>query len=297
VSAPLGASVHLARHYLAVHRPADALETLGALGGEYLEEPDFFLIRGRALADLDRHEEAKRSAEQGLALAPDDVELLCVLCDAERELGNLAAAERAILAALELAPDAPTLLCAYAHLCAEGHQMTKAGRLLARAERLDPSSFSVLRTHVWLAYLRDDAPAQRRHTARLLAEDPEDPLGQLMAGHDHYERGSTRRALRHFEAVARSDPADDQLANAAREMRVQSHWLFWPLWPVQRFGPMKLWLGFIATIVVTEALAGLWPPAFVLPLAAIAVYVPLAVYSWIVPPLARLWLRRRSRTR
>src|SRR5215213_10735294 len=145
----------LARHYVRVQRPERALEALARAGAD-VDDPEFHELRGLALYELERYDEAKRAAQAGLAIDPDDVTLLGVLCDCERELGDLAEAERAVLAALELAPSSPQLLGAYAHLCSRAGQFEDAERLLAEAEAIDPQAVAVLQTRVWLAYLRGD---------------------------------------------------------------------------------------------------------------------------------------------
>lgn len=281
-------NLDLARHYLEVQRPERALEALGQPGAD-LDDPQWYELRGLALYDLDRYDEARRMAQDGLALGPTDVTLLALLCDCERELGNLGAAEKAILAALELEPLEPALLCAYAHLCARGGQMKKAGRLLAEAESVDPESLPVLRTRVWLAYLKGDRKATEREARALLAAEPEDALGHTVLGAQLHERGSMWASRRHYETAASVHTGEAEIVDAAREMRIENHWIFWPLWPVHRFGPARVWLAAIAFFVLGGALR-LPSPVLV---AGMLLYLALVLYSWTVPRLARRWLRRR----
>lgn len=288
MSANAAGNLALARHYVRVQRPERALEALAR--GADVDDPEFHELRGRALYELDRYEEAKQAAQAGLAIEPNDVTLLGVLCDCERELGGLAESERALLAALELAPSSPQLLCAYAHLCARGGQLADAERLLAEAEAIDPQAVSVLQTRVWLAYLRGDGATTESAARTLLAAEPENALGLTAIGHRLASRGDTRESQRHYELAAQAHTTDPQIVAAARAARVESHWLLWPLWPLRRFGPGRLWLAWIALLLLAGAVHAPW-----LAIPAALVYIPLVIYSWIVPPLARRWLARRSR--
>jgi len=289
VAGDAAGNLALARHYVRVQRPERALEALARPGAE-VDDPEFHELRGRALYELERYEDAKRAAQVGLAIDPHDITLLGVLCDCERELGDLAEAERALVAALDLAPSSPQLLCAYAHLCARGGQFKDAERLVAEAGAIDPRAVAVLQTRVWLAYLRGDGETTESAARTLLAAEPENALGLTAIGHRLATRGDARESQRHYELAAQAHTADADIVAAARAARIESHWLLKPLWPFRRFGAGRLWLAWIALLVLSGALNAPW-----LAIAAALMYIPLVIYSWIVPPIARRWLARRSR--
>ena len=48
-------------------------------------------------------------------------------------------------------------------------------------------------------------------------------------------------AVRHFDEAVRLDPSDQDTAHVARHNRVLTHWLQWPIYPILRFGPIKVW--------------------------------------------------------
>jgi tetratricopeptide (TPR) repeat protein len=279
----------LARHYLQIDQPARALAALDR-GSGLLDEPDYWRLRAAALLDTDRASDGARAAEQGLRIDPQDVLLLFLHAAAQRRTGDLAAAERSLLRALELDPENASLLAEYATLVARAGQLDKARRLLEEAERLEPLDDRVITARALLAYLSGDDKAVAEHAGELLADDPEAQAGHLWRASALLERGSHHAARRHLETVARLDPANASVIVAAREVRLLTHPLLWPLYPVQRFGPMKVWLGFI----VLAGLSFLTRQTIVVAV-VVGAYLFLVVYSWVVPPIFRLVMRRRLR--
>lgn len=284
-------SLVLAGHYLEVDQPQRALESLDAIAQPDLEDPLLWELRTQALVDLERYASAVGSAQDGLRVEPDSITLLDLLSVAQAGLGRLEEAEAAILEAIRLVPEHPILLCRYAEILARGGELAKAGRVLAEAERIDPDHEAVIRCRIAHAYLRGDDRAAKRESRRLLSEiDPEDPVGHAMLGVQAASRGNVRAASRHFDAVAQHDLRDRTAVAVAREARIETHPLFWPVLPIQRYGAAKIWLGAIAIFGLLRATG----QDVLLVVAAIA-YVAFCAYSWIVPPLARRWFARGSR--
>lgn len=278
----------MAEHFLAIGRPARALEELEAAEESELEDPHSWLLRGAALFDLGRPADAADAARRGLERQPDSFSLLWLLADCEARQDRLAQAERAILAAMRLEPERPEALCAYARIAAQGGQVEKGLWLAWQAERLDPESPDTLKTRSLLEYVlgRDQVAAD--YNARVLRQDPEGVAGLAMRGTLQLERGDVAGARRSFEVAARADPSDRPVAEATRETRIAAHPLLWPVWPIERFGPIRLWLGMLGAIFVLAALDLAVPAAIVL-----VAYLFVVVYSWTGAPLARRWLRSR----
>lgn len=282
-------TLQLANHYLAIDQPQRALESLALAGEGLLDSAVFFELRARALRALDRHAEAAEAAARGLAIDGEDVDLLRLRADSLAELRQLPAAERAILRALALQPEEVELLCSYALIVARGDQLGKATRLAERAAALEPDSRRVQATRLVLAHLRGEGGRVREHARALLADAPDDAGSHYAAGFAESRHGRPEAAARHFRTAARLDPSDADYASAARQARYAAHPLLWPLRPLERLGVGGTWLAAIACILALQ-LAGFTAAAG---LAALA-YVSLCVYSWVVPPLVRAWLRRRS---
>jgi tetratricopeptide (TPR) repeat protein len=284
-------AVALASHYLDVDQPQRALDVLDGLGDPDFDDAYLWALRAQALVDLKRFADAAATARSGLRADAESISLLDLLTIAEAELGELESAEAAILQALELEPERPVLLCRYAHLLARGGELAKADRVCAEAERIAPDDDVVIRCRIALAYVRGDDKAAERESRRLLAEiDPDDPVGHTMLGVQAASRASFRTASRHFDTAARYDLGDEEAVALARRGRIETHPLFWPVLPFERFGPAASWLGAVAIMGLLAATG-----QDVLLLIFAATYVLLCVYSWIVPPLARRWLLRERR--
>jgi len=280
----------LAEHYLEIDRPDRALELLERADGDWLQESGYWRVRARALVRLDRHADAIRAVEQGLAIDGNDPNLLALLAACRAETGDLAGAERALLTALRGRPEDPWLLSQYALLAARGRQFDKAAKLLDEAHRLAPEDETVMRRRLVLAYLRGDHSEAARQGKALLEQDPEAEYGHYVLGHIASERGRYREADRRFAAAVSIDPAESSYVESLRDIRFRSHPLLWPIRPLARFGPAKVWMAAIG-VVYGLNLAGFSRASFTVAM----VYLGLCVYSWVVPPLLRRWLARASR--
>lgn len=277
----------LAEHYLDVGRPAEAYRVVLELGEPPSERGR--LVLAESLRQLDRYAEAAEAARRGLEEEPFSVWLLDSLCLSEQELGDLAAAERAVRSALELQPDSPTLLCRYGHLLVRAGRLAEARSVADEAERLAPDHAEGKQLRLALAYVGHGRSAAALVGREVLALEPEDVAAHRSLAVGAAGRGDLTTATRHMEEVVRQDPTDAEAAEVAREFRIQSHWLLTPLWPFRRFGPWKVWAAMWLTVIPLSALS----PA--LGASLLLVYVALVAYSWLVPPLVRAALRRRSR--
>jgi tetratricopeptide (TPR) repeat protein len=287
-AAPEEKALALAEHYLSVGQPDRALATLASQSD--LQDIRLWTLRAQALYDLDQDAEAADAAREGLRIDAESIWLLDLLCGAELQLGHLEAAEEAILTALRLESEDPHLLSRYAYVLLRAGEHGKAGRVLAEAERVDADDPIVIRCRITYEYVRGNDAAVERHSRRLLDEfDPEDPFGHAMLGVRALNRGQFRKASQHHDTAARHDLTDEYAVETARESRMLTNPLFWPLAPFQRFGPGPVWIAGIGLVLGLRALdydmlAGI----------ALVSYLLLCAYSWIVPPLVERWYERRS---
>jgi predicted Zn-dependent protease len=270
----------LARHLLEVDQPQRALEALAGVRGDELEDPEVWALRGWALVDLDRDDEAVGVAREALARWPGDVDFLRLLAVAQAHRDHLAEAEAAVLAGLESEPDDTHLLCTYADALMRGGQLDKARAVLDLAERAEPDDLLVLRLRLNLAYLRGDDAQARALAEELLRRDADDPQGQVMLGGLDLEKVRLRSAERRFGSAIRTDPSQQGIARSARTARMMQGPLFWPLLPFERFGAGPTWLAAIAVIFGLRAL-GQDGAATV----AALVWLGLCLYSWTVGPM------------
>jgi Flp pilus assembly protein TadD len=277
----------LARHQLAIHRPAAALETLAKAQRLAPTSAEAWTMRAAALHALDRFDEGADAASRALAIDPSDGGALSALGQCELARGDLAAAERALLGALELNPEDPRGLALYAQLCILGGQVDKGARILAAASALDPHSSPVLRGLWLVAYARGDDAEARRISDEYLADDPEEINAHTMAGNVAAVVGDYPRALRHFSTGVRAHPGRHDLASAARSADLlASPWL-WPVRQLARLGTAKAWFVGVGGGMLLRA-GGYYETAFWWCVA----YIALCAYSWIAVFLVR-WLKRR----
>lgn len=287
--ADTAAPLALARHYVDVDQPGRALEMLGRVGGDELEQPEFWSLSAVAHYELDDYERAAGAAQEGLARDPESVRLLYLLAMAEAERGRLAEAERAALGALELDPDDPALLCAYARVVARGGQLDKADRLVDEAAAIDPEEPDITRMRAFLAFLRGRDREAAGYADELLNVDPESPSAHRLRGAALLRQGDVRGARRSFEAVAGDDPTDHELADVTRAARAATHPLLWPMLPLQRLGVAGSWVAAMAVIFGLRG-AGLETAAGI----AALVWFLLVIYSWTVAPLVLKRLTSRG---
>jgi tetratricopeptide (TPR) repeat protein len=281
-------SLTLASHYLDIDQPERTLEILDHPDSDVINHPYFWYLRGQAFYRLEKFESARQAAQKGLALAPQDVQILLLLCNCQSRLKNLAEAERAILAALQQAPENPQLICRYARLVAEGGQLDKSERLLQKAEQIDPEHTAVQHLRVLLAFLRGNDNQAIAASETALLQNPEDSYAHFMKGQAQASQGQVNPAARHFQQAARLEPMEQTFRSTARTSRYWTHWLLWPLQPLYRFGTVKVWLAAIVIILGLQALGFDRASGYF----ALA-YLVLVVYSWVMPPLLRWWLKRQ----
>lgn len=279
-----------AQALLVASRPEEALRELATLPEGEAIGAGAFQVRTAALLQLDRWAEAADAARQGLAAGGPDPDLLCMLANAERELGHLEVAERAVLDGLALAPQDVDLLCGYARICVAAGQVDKAGKLVERAMEQAPNSPTVYATRVVIAYARGDDRTAQRIAREFVAHYPENAGAHALLGGTSALRGQVNATADSSRQAVAHDPTEASFAELALEARIAKHPLNLPVRPFVRFGAIKTWIAAVIIIYGLRAL-GLTPLA----LGFGVLWLFLCVYSWIVPPLVRRWILRRYR--
>lgn len=276
-----------AQALLAAHRPADALTELATLPAAEALGSTAAKVRCYALIQLGRWEQAGTAARAGLADNGPDPDLLYVVGRAEHEAGHLETAERALLDGLALAPHDVDLLCAYALLCAGANQPDKAAKLVERALATEPYAPAVFSARIQVAHARGDDKEAQRVAQEFVAAYPDNPAAHALLGTTSAIRGRVGPAYEGLRQAAASAPGEQAYAESAMEMRIATHPLMLPIRPLLRFGPLRTWVVAIVLIYGLR-LVGLSALAAVVAV----VWLLFCVYSWVVPPLVRRWMRR-----
>ncbi|GID27873.1 hypothetical protein [Paractinoplanes brasiliensis] len=279
--------LHRAQALLATGRAEQALTELSTLPANEVTGSPAMQLRCAALGRLDRWAEVGEAARAGLAANGPDPDLLLWLGRAEHEAGRDEAAERALLDGLALASNDVDLLCAYADLCAANGQLDKAGKLVGLAAAQAPQAPVVYATRIQVAHARGDDREAQRISREFVGVHPGNPVAHALLGGTSAARGHVDTAYEGFRQAAAARPSEAVFAESALELRVARHPLMLPLRPVLRFGALKTWLAAVAGILLLRA-AGLSVLAGLLGLT----WLVFCVYSWVVPPLVRKWVRR-----
>ncbi len=278
--------INLAQHWLSVNRPERALDEIGRLPGDEALSVPASLIRAAALIRTERAAEARDSLTQALTLHGPHIPLLESLTHAYRQLDQLEDAERAVLEGLTFDPHHVGLLCAYAEICLLVGQVKKAEALLDRAAAVEPDAEEVATARVLVASAKGRRAEAYRLAREALGKNPDNLEAHAYHSIAATERGKLRAASESSDRLA-AELGDRDLVDVAREDRAIAHPLLLPLWPILRFGPMKVW---VAGVVVLMVLRQVSPQAM---LVAAVAWVTYVVYSWVAPPLVRRYLARR----
>jgi len=286
----LNATLHHAQALLATGRPEQALTQLSMLPANEVTGSYAMQLRCAALSQLDRWTEVGDAARAALAANGPDPDLLLWLGRAEHEAGRDPQAERAFLDGLALAPNDVDLLCAYADLCASDGQLEKAGKLVDLAAARAPQAPVVYATRIQVAHARGDDREAQRISQEFVGAHPDNPVAHALLGGTSAARGHVDAAYEGFRQAAAARPTEQVFAESAMELRVARHPLMRPLRPILRFGALKTWLVAVTLIIGLRAI-GLPVLGGLLGF----VWLAFCVYSWVVPPLVRKWVLRSWR--
>jgi Tfp pilus assembly protein PilF len=118
----------LAAHYLEVGRPGEALRVLGDMPSEMVAQPEYWLIRAGAYFGLDDWEEGAEAAQRGLALDPEETDLLNILALCQLENDQEGPADKTLFRALAIEPENPVLLANRALVLARMQEFPRRAR-------------------------------------------------------------------------------------------------------------------------------------------------------------------------
>lgn len=182
---------------------------------------------GTCYSDLGEHEEALRWFRRALE-QPEreirDAELYMQIGEAERERGDLEAAEKAYERACLLSPDDPSLYYHWALLTARAGDLWGAQRLAFRARALDPRTLRYALLPVRLAADAGDWVAAEARITELRQTPGTDRLAQALRAELASKRGDLVSARRlALSALTMEGPASDQAVDLALEVVRKGH--------------------------------------------------------------------------
>lgn len=238
-------------------------------------------VRGQALADLGRFDEAQDEVRRGLELEPENVALLELLATVQMN-GDANAAEVTLRKAIALSPANPRLLSLYTMILMEQDRFEWAEKMLDRAMRVAPEDETVRRTRSLFLMRAAGSKEARAAALELLREYPDEAFA-------HYLRGLTLiwanrgEGLRHLREAAALRPQDPLLAETARVMRS------WYLWPVHVTSGVTHWVinaaAFVAMIAALATGGPFWT--------VVLIFNAYIAYKWGAYFFAQALIRRR----
>jgi len=270
-------------YFIERRRLADARRVLKEALALYPQDPDLLFHSAQVDWIADQNDQAEATARQVLVQSPDHAPARGLLASILMERKAYADAEQMLIGLLRDYPESADLYGRYSRLMLVTLHLDKAEQLAREGLRYDPEDHQCL-----LAIALCETA---RHGAR-----PNEGLAKLLQAHPEslssvhalvvalLDAGRIDEAHRLSQDALRSDPANENLVNLVRELRIQNHWSMKPLWPLQKWGwgaSIAMWIG---SIVIIRALAANAPQ-----IAGPASFVLLGycAYSWIWPSLIR----------
>lgn len=276
---------------LEVGRHDVARQVLSEAFAERPDDPSLRVFAARIAIAEGKLAEARQQLEQTLVHDPASFAARHLLYHIDLGEGRHAEAERRITQLIREHPHDPGLLASYAELMLRTLHLEKARRLVDEALRLDPDDRDAKLTDAVLSTVEGRRDRAQAHLSALVADDPEaeEVARALMLGLIDANRHA--EALEIARELLRAAPDDEALVEQIVLLRCQTHWLGWPMRPLQRFGwgaSAAIWLG---AIMLLGFLRRTDSP---IALGAALVYLAWVAYTWAYPPAMARWLRVRG---
>lgn len=268
---------------------------------QFPDDPDLGFHMAIALYGLKRIDEAEAVTREAVGNDADGTSgALVFLGVLLMDKGRHRESEQCFLDALRNDPEHAFAWQQYGKLMARVGRFDKARELVARARAIDPEDADTLSLLAEIerndeSGLRPQANADRRAESAsraALGKAPDDPTQLVEHALSCLTRGrpfTARRLLREALAAQPSEGLEQAWLEADKVCR----WTFQPVYwlnIVSRLlpgGATTLWMGFAGYGVLIRSLKVESPLAFV----PVAIFVPLALYSWIAEPVTKLWIR------
>lgn len=268
---------------------------------QFPDDPDLGFHMAIALYGLKRHDEAEAVTREAVGNDADGTSgALVFLGVLLMDKGRHRESEQCFLDALRNDPEHAFAWQQYGKLMARVGRFDKARELVARARAIDPEDADTLSLLAEIerndeSGLRPQANADRRAESAsraALGKAPDDPTQLVEHALSCLTRGrpfTARRLLREALAAQPSEGLEQAWLEADKVCR----WTFQPVYwlnIVSRLlpgGATTLWMAFAGYGVLIRSLKVQSALAFV----PVAIFVPLALYSWIAEPVTKLWIR------
>jgi len=264
-------------------RLGDARRVISQGLKEYPQDPDLLFHSAQVDWLADMNKDAETTVRQVLVIAPYHYPARQLLASILVENGEFADAELLLIGMLREYPESADLYGRYSRLMLRTLHLDKAEQLAREGLRYDPENGECLMASALCETARSGARANEG-LVKLLKAHPDSLSSVHALVVALVDAGRLEEAHRIAQGALRGDPANDNLLQLVRELRIQNHWSMKPLWPLQKWGwgaSAVMWVG---GIVVLNALRKTAPE---LATPAAFVWLGYCIYSWVWPPLIR----------
>jgi tetratricopeptide (TPR) repeat protein len=233
-----------AYYFIERRRLTDARRVLKEALTQFPQDPDLLFHSAQIDWIDDRNEEAESTVRRLLVSSPDHAPARQLLAVLLIERGALADAEGLIIGLIRDYPESADLYGRYARLMLRTLNLEKAERLAREGLRYDPENRECLLAQALCETVRGGST--NRGLEKLLVAHPESLSSVHALVMALLNSGRVSEAHRVAQGAMRADPANENLVELVRELRIQNHWSMKPLWPLQKWGwgaSIGMWLG------------------------------------------------------
>jgi tetratricopeptide (TPR) repeat protein len=237
---------------------------------------------------LGDNEKALALINQALVAAPNNENALAVLFTVFRDLQRFSEAENAIKTLLKIAPENGQHYAQYAFLMLKTLHLKKARTLIAEARCLCPDDVYVKLISLLIATAGGGATEIDHQLSDIIRNYP-DKIQTTVAIFAVLERkGRYREALKIAQELLRADPGNRKFLNAVINLKILSHPLMVPLYPIKRLGRggVLVYIMWAAAIIAVHHFLGEWSLPFLL------CFIAYLAYSLIVTIILKKAFRK-----
>jgi tetratricopeptide (TPR) repeat protein len=270
-------------YFIERRRLADARRVLKEGLSQHPQDPDLLFHSAQVEWLNDENAAAEATARQVLSVAPEHAPARQLLASLLAEREQFAEAEALLIGLLHDYPESAALYGRYSRLRLSTLHLEKAGKLAREGLRYDPDDRECLLAMALCETARGGSHANQG-LEKLITGHPESMSTVHALVVALVDGGRIHEAHRIAQHAMRADPANENLVNMVRELRLQNHWSMKLLWPMQKWGwgaSAAMWVGAIVMMRVLQTSA---PEAYG---PFVFTWLAYVIYSWVWPPLIR----------
>lgn len=257
-----------------------------------------FALLARIKIDTHQSLEALSLIDQALAILPGEDYYLYLKSFALYQLDRLEQAENLLKEAIQDNPMQPGYFALYAHILTHQRKYADALKKANTGLALNPEDVNCLNARTQALVKLNRTGEAIDSIKNTLAADPENDYSHTNAAFSFLEKGKYKEAAHHFREALRINPANeyarDGMKDALRSKIAPYRWLLqYEYWLQNKGRNMRIIfiIGlFIGVRLLAVAASGVPKPLAIIFYTIFFLYILLALISWIIKPIANLFL-------